>query len=67
MGIVGRDSSVGIATRCGLGGRGTNPSGDDFPHQSRPAPALPSLPYNGYQVIPGVEAVGAWRWPPTPI
>ena len=33
-----RDSSVGIATRYGLVGPGTNPGvGRDFPHLSRPA------------------------------
>jgi hypothetical protein len=26
----------------------------------------PSLLYNGYRVIPGGKAVGAWCWPPTP-
>jgi hypothetical protein len=25
------------------------------------------LLYNGYRVIPGDKAAGAWRWPPTPI
>jgi hypothetical protein len=26
----------------------------------------PSLLYNGYQVLPGGKAAGAWCWPPTP-
>jgi hypothetical protein len=26
---------------------------------------LPSLLYNGYRVISGGKAAGAWRWPPT--
>jgi hypothetical protein len=26
----------------------------------------PSLLYNGYRVIPGGKAIGAWRWTPTP-
>jgi len=26
----------------------------------------PNLLYNGYQVITGGKAAGAWRWPPTP-
>jgi hypothetical protein len=35
---VGRDSSVGIATRYGLGGPGIEyRRGRDFPHPSRPA------------------------------
>jgi hypothetical protein len=25
-----------------------------------------SLLYNGYRVLPGGKAAGAWRWPPTP-
>ena len=34
--LVGRDSSVGIATRYGLEVRGSNPGeGEDFPHTSR--------------------------------
>ena len=38
--MVGRDSVVGIATRCGLDGPGSNPGGGrwavdgDFPHPS---------------------------------
>ena len=36
--IVGRDSSVGIATRYGLEGPGDQiPTWHDFPHPSRPA------------------------------
>jgi hypothetical protein len=27
----------------------------------------PSLLYNGYRLFPESKAVGAWRWPPTPI
>jgi len=62
MGNVDRDSSVDIATPYGLGGRGNEPQwGRGFPHSSRPAPTPPSLPYNGYQVIPGGDEVGAWR------
>ena len=34
---VGRDSSVGIATCCGLDCQGSNPGGElDFPYPSRP-------------------------------
>ena len=36
--IVGRDSSVGVATRYGLDGPGIKSRwGPDFPHPSRPA------------------------------
>ena len=38
---MGRDSSVGIATRYGLDGPGIESRwGPDFPHPSSPAPAL---------------------------
>jgi hypothetical protein len=41
---MGRDSSVGIATRCGLDSPGIESKcGRDFPHPSRPAPG-PTLP-----------------------
>ena len=60
---VGRDSSVGIATRYGLDGLGTESRwGRDFPHPSRPAlgPTQPPV-----QCVPGVfpvgKAAGAWR------
>jgi len=60
---VGRDSSVGIATRYGLDGLGIESRwGRDFPHLSSP----PSLLYNGYRVFPGGKAAGACCWPPTP-
>jgi len=35
--IVGRDSSVGIATDYGLDGPGSNPGGDEIFRLSRPA------------------------------
>jgi hypothetical protein len=38
MYLMGRDSSVGIATRYGLDGKGIESRwGRDFPHPSRPA------------------------------
>jgi hypothetical protein len=62
-----RDSSVGIATRYGLDGPGIEyRKGRDFPHPSRRALGPPSLLHNGYRVLPGINAAGAWRWPPTP-
>ena len=64
---MGRDSSVGIATRYGMDGPGIESRwGRDFPHPSRPAlGGPPSLLYNGYRVFPGGKAAGAWCWPPT--
>jgi hypothetical protein len=47
--------------------RGSNPDGGGI-FRTRPYRpwGLPSLLYNGYQVIPGSKAAGAWRLPPTP-
>jgi len=57
--FVGRDSSVGIATRYGLDDPGIESWwGRDFPYSSRPALGPPSLLYNGYQVFPGVKQPG---------
>ena len=66
--VVGRDSSVGIATRYGLDGPGIESRwGRDFPHPSRPA-LVPTQPqYNEYRFFPADKAAGAWCWPPTPI
>jgi len=61
---VGRDSSVGIATRYGLDGPGIG--GEIFRTCPDRPWGPPSLLYNGYRVFPGVKATGAWRWPPTP-
>ena len=50
---VGRDSSVGIATRYGLDGPGVESRwGRDFPHPSRPAlgPTQPPV-----QWVPGLS------------
>ena len=63
MNVVGRDSSVGIATRYGLDGPGIESRwGRDFPHPSRPAlrPTQPPI-----QWVPGLfaggKAAGVWR------
>ena len=57
---VKRDSSVGVATRYGLGGLGIEFGwGRDFLHPSRPV-GPPSLLYNGYWVFPGGKAAEAW-------
>ena len=58
----GRDSSVGIATRYWLPGPGIEFGwGEIFrTRPDRPWGAL-SLLYNGYRVIPGGKAAGAWR------
>jgi hypothetical protein len=66
--IVGRDRIVGIATRYGLDGPGIESRWwRDIQHSSRRPWDLPGLVYNGYRVIPGGKAAGAWRWTPTPI
>ena len=64
----GRDSSVSIATRYGLGGPGIESRwGRDFPHPSIPAlgPTQPPIQWVP-GLFPGHKAAGAWRWPPTP-
>jgi hypothetical protein len=62
MTFVGRDSSVGIATRYGMDGPGIESRwGRDFPQPSRPAlgPTQPPV-----QRVPGLfrrgKAAGAW-------
>jgi hypothetical protein len=43
------------------------PVGGEIFHKRPDRPWGPlSLPYNGYRVIPGGKAAGAWYWPPTP-
>jgi hypothetical protein len=57
---MGRNNSVGIATRYGLDGPGLNPGGGRF--SSTVLTGLggpPSLPYSGYWVITGGKAIGA--------
>jgi hypothetical protein len=59
---MGRDNSVGIASRYGLGGQGIDPGGGEI-FRTRPDRPWgpPSLLYNGYQVFPGGKAAGVWR------
>ena len=53
---MGRDSSVGIATRYG---RGSNPGGGEIFRIRPDRPwGPPSLLYNGYRVFPGDKAAG---------
>jgi hypothetical protein len=59
---VGRDSSVGIATRYGLDGPGIESRwGQDFPHPSRPAlgPTQPPIQWV-LGLFPGGKAAGTW-------
>jgi len=67
-GSVGRDSSVGIATRYGPDGPGITSRWGGEIFRTRPGRpwSPPSLLYNGYRVFCGSKASGAWRWPPTP-
>ena len=59
---MGRDSSVGIATRYGLDGPGIESRlGLDFPHQSRPALGPTETPIQWVLgLFPGGKAAGAW-------
>jgi len=60
---VGRDSSVGIATRYRLDGPGFESRlGARFS-----APVQTGLLYNWYRIFPGGKEAEVWRWPPTPI
>jgi len=65
--FVGRDSSVGIATRYGLDGPGIESQGGA--RFSAPVQTghwgPPSLLYNGCRVSPGGKAAGAWSLTPT--
>jgi hypothetical protein len=60
--LQGRDSADSIATRYRLDGPGIEFWwGKDFPHPSRPVPGPTQPPlYNGYWVILGDKAAGAW-------
>jgi hypothetical protein len=58
---VGRDSSVGIATRYGLDGPGIESRWGEIFRTLPDRPWGPStLLYNGYRVFPGGKAAGAW-------
>jgi hypothetical protein len=66
---VGRDSSVGIATRYGLDGpRIESRCGSVFLHPSIPARGATGLLCNRSILvyITGVKAAGIWLWPSTP-
>jgi hypothetical protein len=64
-GIVGRDSSVGIATGYVLDGPGIESRWGRGGFPDRPL-GSPILLYNGYQVFLGSKAAEPWRWPTTP-
>jgi hypothetical protein len=51
--MCGPGSSVGIATDYELDGPGSNPGGDEFFRQSRPALGSTQPPVKGYRVFPG--------------
>ena len=54
LSLAGPGSSVGIAAGYGLGGPGSNPSGDEIFRTCPDRPWVPpSLLYNGYRVFPG--------------
>jgi hypothetical protein len=59
--IRSRDSSVGIATRYGWKVRVSNLGGGEI-FRTRPDRPWgpPSLLYNGYRVVSGGKAAGAW-------
>jgi len=63
---MGRNSSVGIATRYGPDGPRIISRWWRISH-TRPDRSWwpPSLLDNGYRVFVGGKAAGAWRWPPT--
>jgi len=57
---VGPDSSVGMATRYGLDGPGSNLGGGEIFHIRPERPwRLPSLLHNGYQIFLRGKAAGA--------
>ena len=60
---VGRDSSVGLATRYGLDGQGIESRcGRDFPYPSRPTLGPTQPPTQWVQgFFRGGKAAGAWR------
>jgi hypothetical protein len=60
-----REYSFGI--RAGRSGDRIPVGGEIFSTRPDRPWGLPSLLYNGYRVIPGGKAAGAWSWLPTPI
>jgi hypothetical protein len=59
---MGRDSSVGIASRYGLDGPGIETRWGEIFRTCPDRPlGPPRLLYNGYQVFPGGKAARAWR------
>ena len=61
MPIVGRDSTVGIATGYGLDGPGIESRWGEIFRTSPDRPwGLPSLMCSGYRVFPGGKAPWAW-------
>jgi hypothetical protein len=61
---MGRDSSVGIATRYGLDGPGIESrwGGSEIFRTLPERPwGPPSFIFNGYRVSTGGKAAGAWR------
>ena len=59
--LVGRGSSVGIATDYGLDGPGSNPVGDrDFPPVQTGPGAHPASCTMSIGSFAGVEVAGAW-------
>jgi hypothetical protein len=66
---MGRDNTVGIATRYGMDGPGTESRWEAriaTPVQTGLG-AYPASYTMGTGIFPGGKAVGAWRWPSTPI
>jgi hypothetical protein len=64
---VGRDISVGIATRHRPDGPGIKSRwGRDFPHPSKPALGPTRRPKQWVPGLPVGKAAGTWRWPPFP-
>jgi len=60
---MGPDSSVDIATRHGLGGPGIESrwkARNSAPVQTDPGAHSAFCTYNGYRIIPGGKAAGAW-------
>jgi hypothetical protein len=64
--LVGRDGSVGIATRYGKTVRGSNPGcGGVFFAHVHVAWGRANLLCSGYRIFPGGKRDGAWCCPPT--